>query len=91
VPEPARHVHAPVVEVGDGVRVDARWEGEGRPQDAVFALGDEVRFPFEALDLPRAEDEGRYGDDGWCVSGVLVVLGEGGGGGGEGGREGYRG
>jgi hypothetical protein len=72
VPEPARHVHAPVVEVGDGVRVDARRQRERRPQNAVFALGDEVGLPPEPLDLPGAEDEGRYGDDGWWWSGVLV-------------------
>jgi hypothetical protein len=65
VPEPARHVDAAIVELGDGVRVDARREGEGRADEAVFAFGNQVGLPLQALDLPGAEKEGGYGDDGW--------------------------
>lgn len=71
MPEPAGRVHAAVVKVGDGVRVDARGKGEGRADQAVFAFGDEVGLPFEALNLPGAEEEGGYGDDGWR-GGVLA-------------------
>lgn len=64
MPVDALGVDAPVVEVGDGVWVDARRERERWPDDAVFALGDEFGFPFQAVDLPGAEEEGGDGDDG---------------------------
>lgn len=47
-------------------------EGEGVADEAVLELGEEVRLPLEALDLPGAEDEGGDGDEGCVVlAGVL--------------------
>lgn len=63
-------VNAPVVKVGDGVWVDARWERERGADDAVFAFGDELGFPFEAVDLPGTEEEGGDGDDGCLRVGI---------------------
>ena len=45
--------HSAVVEVVDGRRVDVRWEWEWLADEAILELGDELRLPAEALDLPR--------------------------------------
>lgn len=64
VAEGAGRADTAVVEVVDGRGVDGRREREGVADEAVLQLGDEVRLPPEALDLPRPEGEGRDGDEG---------------------------
>lgn len=46
----------------DGVRVDGGREGQRLADDAVLALGDQLRLPPQAKDLPGAQGEGRHGD-----------------------------
>lgn len=64
MPKPSPTHDPAVVKVAYGVRVDARWERKWLSHNAILAFGDEVRLPLQALDLPGAEEEGCYGDDG---------------------------
>lgn len=73
----ARGEHAAVVEVVDRLRVNSRRQGQRVADEAVLKLGDEVVLPAEALDLPRPEGEGSYGDKG-CAEEELATDAEGG-------------
>lgn len=64
MPQAAAREDAAVVEGGDGVRVDARREGQRRLDEAVFEQRDELRFPAQSLHLPGSEAEGSDGDEG---------------------------
>ena len=64
--ETACHCDAAEVEVCDCVGVDVGRQGQRWADDAVFGFGDQVGFPAETVDLPGAEEESGYGDDGWC-------------------------
>lgn len=70
----ARGVDAAVVEIVDGGRVDGRRQRKGVSNKTVLKLGNELRLPSEALDLPCAQEEGRNGDDGYDV-GVSYAAG----------------
>lgn len=72
MPEVARCGDAAVVEVGDGRGVDMWGEGQGRTDEAVLKLGDQVCLPLEALDLPGAECES--GDWNESLREVLVLV-----------------
>ena len=64
VAEAAGGEHSAVVKVVNGRGVDGWREGERLTDEAVLELGDELRLPAEALDLPCAQNEGCDGDEG---------------------------
>lgn len=66
VAEAARGEDSAVVELADDGGVDVRRQWEGLADETVFEFCDEPRFPVEALDLPCAEEECGYGDEGCC-------------------------
>lgn len=55
---------AAVVKVVDRGRVNVRRQREGVAHETVLKLGNEVRLPPQALDLPGAEGKGCDGDEG---------------------------
>lgn len=59
----ARRVDTAVVEVGDGVRVDARRQRQRRLDQPVLQACDQVRLPAQSLHLPGSEREGGDGDE----------------------------
>lgn len=64
VAEAARGEDSAVVELADDGGVNVRRQWEGLADETVFEFRDESCFPVEALDLPCAQEECSYWDEG---------------------------